>query len=147
MKIRLALLLLLVTGCAPRQFTVTLFRTGGASSIDERYSVNQDGVGNKTVKVHLGTIVPNDSESKQWTYSVDPKLLAEIRGLITDSLQALSKIASHDTGELTSGITIAAEKTQSEITWANVDPPKMAMPAFDSLYSIMLRVESNMISQ
>ena len=99
------------------------------------------------MKVHLGTIVPNDSESKQWTYSVDPKLLAEIRGLITDSLQALSKIASHDTGELTSGITIAAEKTQSEITWANVDPPKMAMPAFDSLYSIMLRVESNMISQ
>ena len=141
MKIRLALLLILVSGCASRQFTVTFFRTGGVSSITERYSVNQDGVGTKLVKI------PLDSESKQWTYSVDPKLLAELRGIMTDSIQSLSKIELHGTGELTSGITIDEEKTHNEITWANVDPPKMGVPAFDSLYSIMLRVESNMISR
>jgi len=153
MKIKLAIFLLLFSGCASRQFTVTLFRSGGASSITESYSVNQDGVGTKLAKAPLGMIVSADSASKQWTNSVDPKLLLELRGLMTDSLQSLSKIESHDTigttvhlGELTSGITIDAEKMHKEITWANIDPPRMDVPAFDSLYIIMLHVESNMIS-
>jgi hypothetical protein len=147
MKIRLAILLLLFSGCASRQFTVTLFRSGGASSITERYSVNQDGIGTKLVNI------PLDSESKKWTYSVDSKLLLALRGLMTDSLQTLSKIEMRDTtgaivpaGELMSGITIDAERMHKEITWPNLDPPNRQFPAFDSLYSIMLRVESNMVS-
>jgi hypothetical protein len=32
-----------------------------------------------------------------------------------------------------------------KITWANVDPPKLATPMLDSLYHMMLRVEAEMI--
>jgi hypothetical protein len=145
MKMRLAIFLVLVSGCASRQFTVTLFRSGGASSITERYSVNQDGVGTKAVSVPLGTMVHSDSESKQWTHAIDPKLAMQVRGLINDSLEALSKIGLHDSSETTSGIRIDMEESHKEITWANVDPPKMFSPAFDSLYEIMLRVETNMM--
>jgi hypothetical protein len=140
MRIPLALLLLLFfAGCASDTFTVTLVRTGGVSGITERYSVNQDGIGMKSVLLSM------DSDSKPAMYSIDKQLAFRVHSLITGSLASFSAINMNDTGEMTTGLQIDARNTHKTITWLNVDPPKRVTPALDSLYRIMLRVEAEMI--
>ncbi len=142
MRISSALILLLFfSGCASNAFTVTLFRTARTTGVTERYAVNEDALGTKTIAL------PADSDSKPATFAIDPKLVANIHVLIMDSLASLAAIDLHDSSELTTGIDIDARNTHKEISWANVDPPKLTTPVLDSLYHIMLRVEAEMISQ
>jgi hypothetical protein len=141
MRIPSALIFLLVfSGCASDAFTVTLFRTARATGVTERYAVNQDAIGTKTITL------PADTDFIRSTYTIDPKLVAKIHVLITDSLASLAALELHDTGELTTGLHIDTRNTHKEISWANVDPPKLATPLLDSLYHIMLRAEAEMIS-
>ena len=140
MKITLALLFLLVCGCASNEVTVvTLVRTGEVSGITERYSVNQDALGTKTIA--LGT----DSDAKRSTYSIDRQLARRVQRLVTDSLASLTAIKLNDTGEVTTGLQIDTRNVHQKIIWANIDPPTFATPAFDSLYRMLLQVEAEMI--
>jgi len=141
MKITSTLLFLLFfVGCASSgELTVTLFRSGGVSGITERYAVDQDAIGTKTIA--LGT----DSEAKRSTYSIDRQLAQNVRRLVTDSLASLAAITMNDTGEVTTGLQIDAGTMHEKITWENVDPPKLATPVLDSLYRMMLHVEEEMI--
>ncbi|HET6401421.1 MAG TPA: hypothetical protein VFH95_08490 [Candidatus Kapabacteria bacterium] len=141
MRLTLALVLALFCGCASENFSVTLFRSNGASGISERYGVDQNGLGTKTV------IALADSDSKRRTCAIDPALAAEVRRFVTDSLAPLSAIQLHDTSSAISGVQIVAGGEQREIAWANVDPPELSTPALDSLYHLMLRVETQMAIQ
>jgi hypothetical protein len=141
MRIPLAILVLLFfTGCASEMFTVTLVRTGEVSGITERYSVDQDGNGMKTIRLST------DSDSKPTTYSIDKQLTLRVQTLVTDSLASLTAINMNDTGEVTTGLQIDARNTHKSIMWANVDPAKPVPAVLDSLYRIMLRVEAQMIA-
>ncbi len=139
MRIILALLVLpIFFGCASNAFTVTLIRTGTVSGITERYAVNQDAVGTKSIA--LGT----DSDAKRSTYAIDPQLMLRVRALAVDSFPLLSAITLHDTGEVTTGIEIDAHHSHVEIMWAKVDPPRNEPSVLDSFYQLMLRVEGRM---
>jgi hypothetical protein len=139
MRISIALLFLLVCGCASNELTVTLVRTGEVSGITERYSVNQDALGTKSIA--LGP----DSDAKRSSYPIDRQLALNVHKLVADSLASIAAIKLNDTGEVTTGLQIDSRNTHQEISWANVDPPKLATPVLDSLYHIMLRVEAEMI--
>jgi hypothetical protein len=143
MRILLALLFLLfIAGCASNTFTVTLFRTSEVSGITERYAVDQNAFGTKTVT--LGS--DSNAVSKRTTYSIDRQLTQSVRGLVTDSLSTFLAIKMSDTGEVTTGLQIDAGNNHEKITWADVDPPKLGTPVLDRLYHIMLHVEADMIS-
>jgi hypothetical protein len=139
MKITLALLFLLFCGCSTEELTVTLFRTGEVSGITERYSVNQDALGTKTIA--LGT----DSDAKRSTYSIDRQLARRVQRLVTDSSASLAAISINDTGGVTTGLQVDTRSIHQKITWVNIDPPQHVTPAFDSLYRMMLQVEAEMI--
>jgi hypothetical protein len=141
MKLYLALFLLpLLASCASEQFTVSLARTGAVSGIREQYSLDQDGIGTKTIGL------TTDSESAHSNYHIDPSFTLRVRTLITDSIGSLKRVASQDTGEMTTSLQINTKNIHKEITWANVDPPEKASPAVDSLYHIMLHIEAEMIA-
>ena len=139
MRLTVIILALCIAGCASRHFTVVLFRNDSASNIEERYAVDQDAVGTKTVKT------PVDSESTAKKYTIDKLLVTKIDGLLYDSTKSLLAIDRKDKGEMISGIAIDEKNTHREITWSNVDPPVLT-PAFDSLYHLMLLVEQQMVS-
>lgn len=138
MRFSFTLLLLLCCGCASEEFRVTLIRAGEVSGITERYTVNQNALGTKTVTL------PSDSEPKPTTYTIDSKLVADLRGLLTDSLATIAALNVHDTGALTTGLQIDKRDIHKTITWVSVDPPELPTPVLDSLYHLMLHVESEM---
>jgi hypothetical protein len=139
MRFYFALLFLLLVGCASDKFSVTMFRTGGVSGISERYSINQDNRGVRSIS--LG----DDSDAKRSNYTIDGQLTSRVHALVVDSLASLSAIKMRDTGELTTGLQIDARNVHMEISWANIDPPDSATPLLDSLYRTMLLVEAKMI--
>ncbi len=128
-----------LVGCASETFTVTLFRTKGVSGISERYSIDQDNHGIRSIA--LG----DDSDAKRSSYTIDGQLTSRVHTLAVDSLVSLSAIKMRDTSELTTGLLIDARNAHVEISWANIDPPDSASPLLDSLYRTMLLVEAKMI--
>ena len=137
MKWTAFIFLFVLTGCSS-PFTVTLWRSGGVA--EERYAVDQDGVGTKTVEM------PIDSETIK-TYKIDKVLVSKIGTLLHDSTKSLLAVELNSRGnEMTSGITIDEKNVHHEMTWADVDPPILNTPVLDSLYHLMLVARQQMTS-
>ncbi len=117
-----------------------MFRTSEVSGVTERYSVNQNAIGTKSI------LLGADTAANRSTHLVDRQLILQVRNLVLDSLTSLSSILMRDSGVVTTGIQIDALHSHIAITWPKVDPPINAPPLLDSLYNLMLRVESKMIT-
>ncbi|HEY3875328.1 MAG TPA: hypothetical protein VGM92_07610 [Candidatus Kapabacteria bacterium] len=138
MRFSALFVLFILSGCASSDYTVTLFRTAQATGITERYSVDSKALGTKTV------ILPSDTNGLRSTHGIDHEIVQSIEAILRDSLSKIEQIPLHGTGSMTTGLTIDSRDTHTEISWPDIDPPKLETGAIDSLYHLMLRAEDEM---
>lgn len=130
--------MVLLCGCATSDFTVTLFRTASSTGISERYSVDSKGNGTKTL------VIPPDTSGIRTNHAIDPAIVEHLTHILHDSVTALNNLTHQGMGTVISGLDIETSDLKKELTWENIDPPKLSTGVVDSLYQLMLHAELEM---
>ena len=139
-RIILFFLAFVIVGCAAERSSLTLQHAGGISGLSESYSVDQDGNARKLVRW------PEDTLKIAKQGVISSGLQSQVVAFMKSHRNELDTIQLRGSGNLTTSILIEAGGRSKNLQWANLDPPHLATPTVDGLYSLLLKVEAEIAS-
>jgi hypothetical protein len=119
------------------RFTVTLSRGGGFSGLQEKYEFVDDGSTKKASRL------PGEAE-RVFPSKPVPEMVEPVRDFLNRHYDVIDTLDFQLTGNMTTSIILKLDDKEPRFSWPNLDPPRLETVVLDSLYQLMLEVQSMM---